>query len=180
MTALLHVLQAELEGEAGGRDSLVGVAHTPQLGRITPVMEQLLPALRQYSSYLAASAADLVTNTEDSLFRDQLQELWRIYASVLNNLVSMFPISDLIELKLLYLLEEDENLLGFEPFNEKHPEERYDDQNGSDADSTRHGIETHGSYHTVEMLVRIRDLLSDGISLVDREVSQKPALQAQG
>lgn len=104
--------------------------------------------------------------------------MWKSYANTLTLLASTFPVDDLPAID--YLLEEDEDTLGFKPLANESTMRRYY-REGSGIRKPKyhdHGIGTHHS--SIEMLGRIRDLLLDGLQLQLQEVSLIRAIIEQG
>ena len=139
--------------------------------KITMVARRVLPGLRHYSSWLMSNPALLAADMGDTSLTVQIKELWRTYANTLTLLAATFPVPDLPSID--YLLEEDEDTLGFKPFEKDPNSTRYDVQ----AKRARlskyhdHGIERH--HPNIEMLGRVREFLTDGLELaVQYEVSQ--------
>ncbi|KAF3482425.1 uncharacterized protein GIQ15_05184 [Arthroderma uncinatum] len=149
---LLQVILAELECSA---DKVTSVAHS------------ILPALRHYSSWLLVNSQELVSVPEakDSPLCIQIKELWKSYANTLTLLTSTFDVVNLPAVD--YLLEEDENTLGFKPFAHESNMRRYLGPNGATKPRQLH-TETSNSSNT-DMLFRIREFVIDGLDLVIHE-----------
>lgn len=169
MFTLLQVLQPELERQvdAGGESDIDG---TPTSGsdQISAVARRVLPGLRHYSSWLISNAKVLTTQFGDALLSVQIKELWKIYASTLTLLASTFEVSDLPSIG--YLLEEDEDTLGFKPFENDRTTRRYFCQESNIQKPKWHnnGVERH--HPNLEMFGRIRDFLTEGLLLAVDEV----------
>ena len=167
---LLQILQPELEPFVG-KEGITGVDGSASNGsdKITAVARRVLPGLRHYSSWLTIRAKLLVAQVGESSLTVQMKELWKTYANSLTLLASTFPAQDLPAID--YLLEEDEDTLGFKPMeNENTVSRYYDDESGTRKPKYHdHGIARH--HPNVEMLGRIRDLLRDGLKLQLDEVS---------
>ncbi|KAL9119600.1 MAG: hypothetical protein Q9187_003852 [Circinaria calcarea] len=99
----------------------------------------------------------------DNSLNIQIKELWKIYANTLTLLAASFAVPDLPSID--YLLEEDEDTLGFKPFEKDPNSSRYDIQANRDRMPKYHdhGIERH--HPNIEMLSRVRDFLTDGLEL---------------
>lgn len=143
------------------------------LDKVTAVARRVLPALRQYSSWLVSNAALLVAEVGDTSLNVQIKELWKIYASTLTLLATTFPVSELPRIE--YLLEEDVDTLGFKPFTNDRTWKRYfQDQNRETRNRkpkwNDRGVERQ--HPNVEMLGRIRDFLVDGLTLATDEVCE--------
>ena len=167
---LLQILQPELEPFTGtegiiGADGLA----SNRSDKITAVARRVLPGLRHYSSWFTTRAKLLVIGVGESSLTVQTKELWKTYANTLTLLASTFPAQDLPAID--YLLDEDEDTLGFKPTeNENTTSRYYDDESGTRKPKYHDcGIERH--HPNIEMLGRIRDLLRDGLKLQLEEVS---------
>ncbi|KAM5444633.1 hypothetical protein MferCBS31731_000087 [Microsporum ferrugineum] len=148
---LLQVFLAELECSAD---------------KVTSVAYSILPALRHYSSWLLVNSPVLVSapETKDSPLCIQIKELWKSYANALTLLTSTFDVANLPEVE--YLLEEDENTLGFKPFAYESTMRRYGPPGATKP--RRLHTETSTSNNT-DMLFRIREFVIDGLDLVVHE-----------
>ena len=92
----------------------------------------------------------------------QVRELWKIYATTLTLLTSTFPVSELPVVE--YLLDEDEDSMGFKPLDNESTKRRYYYGIDMVVQKPRYhdrGIQRH--HPNVEMLGRVRDLLTDGM-----------------
>ncbi len=168
----LQILQPELE-RFGGEESGTGSSDRPLNGldKITVVARRVLPALRQYSSWMVSNTAFLVAQVGDTSRTVQIKELWKVYANTLTLLAATFPVSELPEIG--YLLEEDVDTLGFKPFTSDRSWRRYFvNQRGETQDRkpkwNDRGVERH--HPNVEMLGRVRDFLVDGLTLATDDV----------
>jgi hypothetical protein len=157
---LLQILLAEVERfavEDSTKDAKVGA------DKVTVVVRRILPALRNYSSWLLTVSNYLVAyNEKDTPLAVQLIEFWKIYANTLTLLASTFDVVHLPEVD--YLLEEDEETLCFIPLS-KGTSRRYLDAHGQQKPSMNDpGVER--SHPNIEMLYRIREFVIDGLDLV--------------
>ncbi|OJJ87176.1 uncharacterized protein ASPGLDRAFT_119491 [Aspergillus glaucus CBS 516.65] len=157
---LLQILLAELE-----RFAVEDQDGTPKPEKVTVVARRVLPALRNYSSWLLTVSSLLVAYKEekDTPMSVQIAEFWKIYANTLTLLASTFEVVNLPDID--YLLEEDEETLGFAPLDQKATSRRYLDANG------KHKLRMHDegverSHPNIEMLYRIREFVIDGLDLV--------------
>ncbi|KUJ19865.1 uncharacterized protein LY89DRAFT_731115 [Mollisia scopiformis] len=169
---LLQVLSPELEQDLNGEE-LPKEATEPKAtkphGNITAVARRILPALRQYNTWLAGEAVILahVFNPDVNL---HAKEMWNMYAMVLTKLVNFFPaVGELPTVH--YLLEEDEITVGFEPLrNPAVPPEcdLFTDMDGvPKVRSTDPGVER---YHpNIEMQARIRDILLTAATMESKD-----------
>ncbi|KAL3465803.1 hypothetical protein BJX64DRAFT_43533 [Aspergillus heterothallicus] len=154
---LLQILLAEVERFAV-EDAKVGA------DKVTVVARRILPALRNYSSWLLTVNHHLVAyNEKDTPLAVQVIEFWKIYANTLTLLASTFDVINLPEVD--YLLEEDEETLCFKPLSKNATSRRYldvhDQQKPRIIDP---GVER--SHPNIEMLYRIREFVIDGLDLV--------------
>lgn len=171
---LLQILLAEIERFAvedpnnNNKDAKVGA------DRVTVVARRILPALRNYSSWLLTVSAYLVAYKEkDTPLAVQLTEFWKIYANTLTLLASTFDVVHLPEVE--YLLEEDEETLCFMPLSKGTTSRRYLDANGRPKPSINDpGVERH--HPNIEMLYRIREFVIDGLDLVVGNVRRSQPL----
>ena len=133
--------------------------------RITAIARRILPTLRHYSSWLQSNAHVLVAQESDAFIGVQIKEFWKIYANALTLLAATFTVGEFPNVD--YLLEEDTDTLGFKPFMNHYTTRRYNDsQSGSNGFKPRcdGGVEQH--HPNIEMLFRIREILTDGLYLV--------------
>lgn len=158
---LLQVMQPELERLSEGDD----VTHhngdrPPQLSdKITAVARRVLPGLRLYSTWFARFWNVLEASLADTLSKVEVQELWKSYAETLSLLASSFPADRLPSDS--YMLEEDTDTIGFQPL--VSPETLKLWYNGGDMKQKWTDLERN--HPNIEMLMRIRDLLVDGLVL---------------
>lgn len=117
----------------------------------------MLPSLRLYSIWLRTNHHMLIERT-DSAMAVLIKQLWQTYANTLSLLAATFDINALD--KVPYLLEEDKEIIGFQPFDSIIVR-----QNNTWLETTA----DHG-HPNEEMLARIRFLLEDGITLCQRDV----------
>lgn len=159
---LLQILLAEVERFAV-EDASSGDAKTGA-DKITVVVRRILPALRHYSSWLLTVRGLLVSYKEkDTPLSIQITEFWKIYANSLTLLASTFDVVSLPEVD--YLLEEDEETLGFAPLDSEVTTRRYMDPSGQ-RKPRMNDVGVERSHPNVEMLYRIREFVIDGLDLV--------------
>ena len=138
--------------------------------RLTPVMRRVLPSLRIYSAWMTCSFS-ILTEVHDNAskffesLRNDMRQLWSIFARALSILTESFTTEELPTIN--YLLEEDSETIGFIPFQTPTLKQRYLD--GNYRKPNRFNVVRH--HPNKEMLGRIRDLISEGLKLADREVS---------
>ncbi|KAL2814613.1 hypothetical protein BJX63DRAFT_431267 [Aspergillus granulosus] len=154
---LLQILLAEVERFAV-EDAKVGA------DKVTVVARRILPALRNYSSWLLTVNHHLVAyNEKDTPLAVQVIEFWKIYANTLTLLASTFDVINLPEVD--YLLEEDEETLCFKPLSKSVTNRRYLDAHDQQKPRMNDpGVER--SHPNIEMLYRIREFVIDGLDLV--------------
>ena len=167
MFVLLQVLLPELEDSSAGEELPTGPDGSQSMTRekITATTRRVLPALRQYSIWLASSYKLLTATNGNGRLDLHIKEMWKMYADVLTRLVNFFPVDDLQQAD--YLLEEDESTVGFKPFREPdvNPEcNLYISLGGKELKPrcTDQGVERH--HPNLEMQSRIRDILKFGLS----------------
>ena len=168
---LLQILQPELDDPVTGED-LPNPSNGGQSNqgheKITAVTRRILPALRQYSTWLVSEAHILVVNHPGNT-SVYIKELWKMYADVLTALITYFPVTELPDLD--YLLEEDQNTVGFKPLRDPDLETQanlYINYKGMvKVRYTDPGVER--SHPNIEMKARVRDILLCGLTLAKRE-----------
>ncbi|PWY70230.1 hypothetical protein BO70DRAFT_343761 [Aspergillus heteromorphus CBS 117.55] len=160
---LLQILLAEVERFAvedpDNKDATTGP------DKVTVVARRILPALRNYSSWLLTVSSLLVAykGEKDTPLAVQIIEFWKIYANTLTLLASTFDVVHLPEVD--YLLEEDEETLGFAPLTTESTSRRYLSSNGQQKPRMNDpGVERN--HPNMEMLYRIREFVIDGLDLV--------------
>lgn len=161
---------AELERFAGEDSSHKDEKNGPE--KVTVVARRILPALRHYSSWLLTISNLLVAQKEEkeTLLSVQIKEFWKIYANTLTLLASTFDVVHLPEID--YLLEEDEETLGFAPLAKEATNRRYLDTNGKQKPRMNDsGVQRN--HPSIEMLYRIREFVIDGLDLVVSNVREK-------
>lgn len=97
-----------------------------------------------------------------------VKEFWRTYASVASLLLSATHFEDLPRLE--YLLEEDEDVIGFGPFRDMQLQE---DPSNSDPGSRKPKCHEQGvrRYHpNIEMCCRVRDFVENALKLAHNDV----------
>ncbi|KAF7719610.1 Uncharacterized protein PECH_003499 [Penicillium ucsense] len=164
---LLQILLVELERFAGDESINSSQASKNGPDKVTVVARRILPALRHYSSWLLVTSDYLLSSKEeqDSSLAIQIQEFWKIYAGTLTLLASTFDVVHLPEVD--YLLEEDEESLGFAPLDQPATSRRYVGQ-GDCLKPRMNDPGVERSHPNIEMLYRIREFVIDGLDLVVR------------
>ncbi|OQE12226.1 hypothetical protein PENVUL_c001G07362 [Penicillium vulpinum] len=163
---LLQILLVELERTASFEDSNSKDA-LPIPDKVSVVARRILPALRHYSSWLLTNNQSLVEQKEekDSALSIQIKEFWKIYAGTLSLLASSFDVVNIPEID--YLLEEDEESLGFAPLDQDATSRRYG-RGGAQSKPRMHDLGIERIHPNMEMLYRIREFVIDGLDLVVR------------
>ena len=162
---LLQVLQPELDRLSEGNDvkHQNGDRATHLSDKITAVARRILPGLRLYSTWFTRYWKVLNANIADTLNTVDVQELWKAYAATLSLLASSFPVDQLPQEN--YMLEEDTDTIGFEPLI--HPDTM---KLWYDGDVTKQKwTELERNHPNVEMLMRVKDLLIDGLLLTQND-----------
>ncbi|KAF2660108.1 hypothetical protein K491DRAFT_675132 [Lophiostoma macrostomum CBS 122681] len=163
---LLQILQSELERLSEGYDVTKNGDCAPQLSdKITVVARRVLPGLRLYSTWFSKWWHVLNANVADTLTTVEVQELWKAYAATLTLLASSFPAAQLPSDN--YMLEEDTETIGFQPlvspetmklwYNDEILKEKWTD--------------LERNHPNIEMLMRVRDLLVDGLHLTQNDAA---------
>jgi hypothetical protein len=162
---LLQILQPELDRITEGNDvkHQNGDRATQLSDKITAVARRILPGLRLYSTWFTRYWNVLNANIADTLNTVDVQELWKAYAATLTLLASSFPVDQLPQED--YMLEEDTDTIGFEPLI--HPNTMKLWYNGETMKPKWTDLERN--HPNVEMLMRVKDLLVDGLILTQND-----------
>lgn len=160
---LLQILQPELERLTEGDDVTARNGERPQQlsDKITAVARRILPGLRLYSTWFTRYWHVLNANVADTLTEVEVQELWKAYAESLTLLASAFPAESLPQDG--YMLEEDVDTIGFQPLLSDETKKNWYVNGALKRRWSDPGFERH--HPNIEMLMRIRDLLVDGLTL---------------
>jgi hypothetical protein len=157
---LLQVLQPELERLSEADDVTKNGDRAAQLSdKITAVARRTLPGLRLYSTWFSRFWQVLNANIAESLTTVDVQELWKAYAATLTLLASSFPVDQLPQED--YMLEEDTDTIGFQPLVSPDTLKLW--YNGESMKQKWTDLERN--HPNVEMLMRVKDLLIDGLML---------------
>lgn len=158
---ILRLLRVECDNQA----ALHGMEKS---GALPPIARRLLPCIRYYQSWLTSRAALLSIHLSDAVMGPLVQELWAVYAATLSSLVSITNFEDIPRLD--YLLEDDEEVLGFRPLQDGQPEQRYIDMVSQKPKPKcqAKGVKRH--HPNIEMLCRVRDFVEDALELVQSDV----------
>jgi len=152
-TTLHQVFQPELERCAGER-----LANDVE--NVSTVGRRMLPSLRLYSTWLRVHYRSLVDQPAGTAISVLVQQSWQTYSNTLSLLASTFDLDTIPVLD--YLLEEDNDTVGFSPFAPVNGEISANWKDG------QHGESGH-VHPNEEVLARIRLLLEDGRELCDTE-----------
>ncbi|KAI5791284.1 hypothetical protein FPQ18DRAFT_367418 [Pyronema domesticum] len=153
-TTLHQVFQPELERAVGELS-----ATSSDVDNLTAIGRRMLPSLRIYSTWLRVNHHTLVNQQPGTAISVMIKQLWQAYANTLSLLAATFGMQGEVR-NLGYALEEDDELLGFEPFEAAQVlvKERVNWE------------EEGGHVHpNEEVLARIRFLLEDGRELCLKE-----------
>jgi hypothetical protein len=131
---------------------------------VSIVAQRTLPSLRHYSSWLITNSELLISETADSGLKLHIDQFWNCYAGALTLMTSTFDVLNLPDIN--YLLEEDEDTLGFAPLENDATARRY---RSNDGNVKPRRPESRLSANA-EMLFRIRDFVVDGVFLVTEKV----------
>lgn len=157
---LLQVLQPELERISEGDDVTKNGDKPVQLSdKITAVARRTLPGLRLYSTWFSRYWQVLNANIADTLTTVDVQELWKAYAATLTLLASSFPVDQLPQEN--YMLEEDTDTIGFQPLISPDSMKLW----YNDDTIKPKWTDLERNHPNVEMLMRVKDLLIDGLLL---------------
>lgn len=161
---LLQLLQPELAGPRDDAEApdVTGRENKNSTESITAVIRRILPALRQYSTWLVSRAEVISAQEGHTALNVHIKEMWSIYCSTMSLLVLAFPPENLEDVE--YLLEEDMATVGLKPFRDSELCNLYINDNGQlKPRSTDPNVER--SHPNLEMRARVRDLLRDAMVL---------------
>jgi len=161
---LLQLLQPELAGPRDDADApdVTGRNKGNDPESITAVTRRILPALRQYSTWLVYRAEIISTQKGHTPLNIHIKEMWSMYCSTMSLLVIAFPPQNLEDID--YLLEEDMATVGLKPFRESELCRLYTNGEGKlKPRSTDPNVER--SHPNLEMRARLKDLLGDAMVL---------------
>ena len=136
--------------------------------KYSSIIRQLLPALRHYSSWMLLRASLLVAQAGDAFINEHIKNLWCIYASTLTLLRNGHPSGNAVSID--YLLEEDEETVGFKPFEDELVRRRYKIHGSSARKPRSHDQEVKQLCPNLEVVGRIQDLIQDGMSLAQNDL----------
>ena len=169
---LLQKLQLELNRSVRSSETAGCSEKTHEHGKLSTKLRRIVLWVRQYSAWLLSQANVLAAASPDSSLNSHAAELGALYARTLELLRSSFIVIDLPSPE--YLLEEDEQTIGFLPLDSEHEhiKERYYIPDYHARKPHWHDKGIRRLHPTSEMLSRIRDLILDGFYLVRQQVDQ--------
>lgn len=169
---MLQQLKPELDDPSVGEelpDNSDGASPAKPRERLTAVARRILPALRQYSTWLVSRSSDIAKIALDPShcgLNLHIQEMWSTYAEVMTKVATVFPVSELTPVN--YLLEEDETSVGFKPLRD--PNVRAETNLYINEEATLKpritDLGVQRNLPRIEMLSRIRDILLCTLVLV--------------
>ena len=167
ISTLLEKLKPELETPVIGEELPNNSAEPPSTKskgrkeRISSIARRILPALRQYSTWLVSRSAAIAAAPD----RQIIAEVWQTYAQVMTKIAILFPVEELATVG--YLLEEDEMTIGFKPLRDPKLNAESNLYVGDDglmkSRLTDPGVERN--HPTIEMVSRIRDIILCALTL---------------
>ena len=175
-SVLLDVLRTELQAlshEASPSTAIVPGMKTAldsKTARLTVIARRILPLCRHYSSWLMSNVKLVVAEMSTPELEKDITGFFKIYANTLTVLASTFNPETLPIIE--YLLEEDEDTMAFKPFDHQRTFRRYYDQSSRTLKPNFHIQGITREHPLVEMLGRVRDLVTDGVELSTQHVSQ--------
>ncbi|RPB26879.1 hypothetical protein L211DRAFT_804507 [Terfezia boudieri ATCC MYA-4762] len=156
---LLLVFQPELERVTVNRDK-----PTNPTEYVSAVGRRMLPALRLYSKWLLVSYEKLRNTIDDTSLAVQTKQLWQTYANTLTLLAATFNVNTLPRLD--YMLEEDEDIIGFLPLASASKRDDYFKADATEVPLLKQDKNSPYRVHpNEEQLSRVLLLLEDGLTL---------------
>ncbi|KAF8428572.1 hypothetical protein EV426DRAFT_676954 [Tirmania nivea] len=156
---LLLVFQPELERVSVNRDK-----PTNPTEYVSAVGRRMLPALRLYSKWLLVSYEKLRNTIDDTSLAVQTKQLWQTYANTLTLLAATFNVNTLPRLD--YMLEEDEDIIGFLPLAGASKGDEYLKADATEGPLLKQDKNSPYRVHpNEEQLSRVLLLLEDGLML---------------
>ena len=168
MVVLLKTFYHELNGKFPDQStSTEALQHESKV--LSRVASRILPELRLYSSWLLANSGQLAALQDNDVLGPSIRRLWRIYARAMTAFMASVPIESL-QVNIDYLLEEDEDTLGFKPFAHQRTQQRFLQEDGVSIKPKFHDQRVSRLQSNAETLGRLADLLADGMVLDQDEV----------
>ena len=158
-SSILNVLRLELESL--GTDKI-----SQELDKLTVVMRHILPSLRLCVSWIA-SHSELKETVHGTTSKDRA-EMWENFTGVLTLLAATFRVDELPLIE--YVLQEDEDTVGFLPLETERAAQRYCFLGTNDRKPSVHCKTVQRHHPSYEMLSRVRDVLTDVVKLVVDQV----------
>jgi len=176
-TLLALLQQMDIALDESSREDL-NVANSSQevqaVDRLTRFAQRGLNILHIYCFWLTVRCEDL-QNVSDGSISIAIQDMWRMFAAVLNRLVEQFKVNNIEVLD--YLLPEEELCIGFEPLQSKHTRESWyiEGKLKPRGSHVFHQVSKNDhlkvQQEKAEQLARIRDIVTQGVRLAYQEVS---------
>lgn len=170
---ILQFLQSEFERQASSNSSSVTGDASSKPGKLSTLIRRVVPWARHYSAWLISQPLVLAGETGDDRFNSYALELGTRFARVLNAFISLFAIHEIENVD--YLLEEDEDTVGFLPLDtsvEDRRKSRYYHDDFVTRKPNWHDKGTKRLGSTREALGRIRDIIADGAYVANQEVTR--------
>lgn len=166
-TMLLQVYQPQLQKSDNSAPDVTGQLNKDN-ETFTVLARRILPGIRLYSTWLLGRAAIVVEQSKNDQLTMYIATMWQTYADTLSLIVSNYHADDLLQVD--YLLEEDEETIGFKPFREIEDCRHYLDYEGRLKPCAAHpaypsDTGPQRNHPNTEMLSRVRDILRIGLQL---------------
>lgn len=174
-TTLLRILLDELRAFTDGNEAVSPTNKKGLTDRINPIMRRVLPALRLYSLWLHKNVA-VLSNPIDASFSSLQEQLWTTYAKCLSATTEVFPSEHLSAVD--YLLEEDEDTIGFKPLLCKENRDVWYD--GDKFRARWHDVAENTRDINMEMLSRVTGFVVVGLKLAMDQVSWLSLIYIEG
>ena len=158
-STILNVLKLELE-------SLDHNQVPQEVDKLTVITRHILPSLRLCVSWVA-SHSELKDIEQGAISQDRA-EMWQSLTSVLTLLTATFQVDGLPLVE--YVLQEDEDTLGFLPLETEQAAHRYCFLGTNNRKPSVHSKTVQRHHPNYEMLSRVRDILADAVRMVVDQV----------
>ncbi|KAF8477529.1 hypothetical protein BDZ91DRAFT_788057 [Kalaharituber pfeilii] len=160
---LLLVYQPELERVSVTRDKPSSTLNaTNSKEYVSAVGHRMLPALHLYSKWLLVSHEKLHNTLDDTALAVHSNQLWQPYTNTLSLLAATFEVEKLPRLD--YMLEEDEDVIGFLPLSAASSDSQPQKSKGGLLLKKDHEP-SYRVHRNEEQLTRVLLLLEDGLKL---------------
>lgn len=163
---MLQILQPEIDDPVPGDDLPNESLSAKPREVITAVARRILPALRQYSTWLVSQYYIIAATTDEGPLNLHIKQMWTMYADVLTQIVSTFPVNELPQVD--YLLDEDETTVGFKPLREPENMVAADNVYVTEDGALKPRLTDAGVFQNhpnVEMLARVKHILCCALRL---------------